>query len=134
MKKLIYLSASAALLLSIITSCKQVPTTQTINGIVYDASMNNITVISNQGDTINISTMDTNPQKVPGVLLNDSVKVTCSTENIDGVQVLKAAELTVTAHSPYYYIQGEPRMRIRIGLVRVAPRWRARRYCCMVCR
>ena len=50
--------------------------------------------------------MDTNPQKVPGVLLNDSVKVTCSTENIDGVQVLKAAELTVTAHSPYYYIQG----------------------------
>lgn len=106
MKKLIYLSASAALLLSIITSCKQVPTTQTINGIVYDASMNNITVISNQGDTINISTMDTNPQKVPGVLLNDSVKVTCSTENIDGVQVLKAAELTVTAHSPYYYIQG----------------------------
>ena len=106
MKKLIYLSASAALLLSIITSCKQVPTTQTINGIVYDASMNNITVISNQGDTINISTMDTNPQKVPGVLQNDSVKVTCSTENIDGVQVLKAAELTVTAHSPYYYIQG----------------------------
>ena len=106
MKKLIYLSASAALLLSVITSCKLVPTTQIINGIVYDASMNNITVISDQGDTVNISTMDANPQKVPGVLLNDSVKVTCSNENIDGNRVLKATELTVTVHSPYYYIQG----------------------------
>lgn len=106
MKKLIYLSASATLLLSVITSCKQVPTTQIINGIVYDASMNNITVISDQGDTVNISTMDANPQKVPGVLLNDSVKVTCSNENIDGNRVLKATELTVTVHSPYYYIQG----------------------------
>lgn len=106
MKKLIYLSASAALLLSVITSCKQVPTTQIIDGIVYDASMNNITVISDQGDTVNISTMDANPQKVPGVLLNDSVKVTCSNENIDGNRVLKATELTVTVHSPYYYIQG----------------------------
>lgn len=50
--------------------------------------------------------MDANPQKVPGVLLNDSVKVTCSNENIDGNRVLKATELTVTVHSPYYYIQG----------------------------
>lgn len=50
--------------------------------------------------------MDANPQKVPGVLLNDSVKVTCTNENINGVQILKATELTITAHSPYYYIQG----------------------------
>lgn len=106
MKKLIYLSVSAAFLLSAITACKQVPSTQIINGIVYDATMNNITVITDQGDTINISTMDTNPQKVPGVLLNDSVKVTCTNENINGIQFLKAEELTITVHSPYYYIQG----------------------------
>lgn len=106
MKKLIHLSVSAAFLLSAITACKQGPNSQIINGIVYDATMNNITVITDQGDTINISTMDANPQKVPGVLLNDSVKVTCTNENINGVQILKATELTITAHSPYYYIQG----------------------------
>lgn len=106
MKKLIYLSVSAAFLLSTITACKQRPNSQIINGIVYDATMNNITVITDQGDTINISTMDANPQKVPGVLLNDSVKVTCTNENINGVQFLKAEELTITVHSPYYYIQG----------------------------
>lgn len=106
MKKLIYLSVSAAFLLSAITACKQVPSSQIINGIVYDATMNNITVITDQEDTINISTMDANPQKVPGVLLNDSVKVTCTNENINGVQFLKAEELTITVHSPYYYIQG----------------------------
>lgn len=106
MKKIIYLSVSAAFLLSAITACKQVPSSQIINGIVYDATMNNITVITDQEDTINISTMDANPQKVPGVLLNDSVKVTCTNENINGVQFLKAEELTITVHSPYYYIQG----------------------------
>lgn len=106
MKKLVYLSASVAFLLAGIISCKQVPPTQIINGIVYDASMNNITVISDKGDTINISTMGANPQKVPGVLLNDSVRITCAHEDIDGVKILKATELTVTVHSPYYYIQG----------------------------
>lgn len=106
MKKLIHLSVSAAFLLSAITACNQVPNSQIINGIVYDATMNNITVITDQGDTVNISTMDANPQKVPGVLLNDSVKVTCTNENINGVQILKATELAITAQSPYYYIQG----------------------------
>ncbi|WP_455585061.1 lipocalin family protein [Bacteroides sp.] len=106
MNKLIYLPASVIFILISIISCKQAPATQIINGIVYDASMNNITVISNQGDTINISTMNSNPEKVPGVLLNDSVQVTCTDEKIDGVQILKATELTITVHSPYYYIQG----------------------------
>ena len=50
--------------------------------------------------------MDANPQKVPGVLLNDSVRVTCTYEDIAGVKILKADELTITVHSPYYYIQG----------------------------
>lgn len=106
MKKLVYLSASVAFLLAGIISCKQVPRTQIINGIVYDASMNNITVISDKGDTVNISTMGANPQKIPGVLLNDSVRIICAHEDIDGVKILKATELTITVHSPYYYIQG----------------------------
>lgn len=106
MKQLTYLSICSVLLLSGITSCKNVVVPQVISGIVYDATMNNIAVITNEGDTVNISTMNSNPQKVPGVLLQDSVKVICVNENINGNQVLKAEELTVTVHSPYYYIQG----------------------------
>lgn len=106
MKKFIYLSLCVTLFISGISSCKQTPSSRIIEGIVYDASMNNITIISDQGDTVNISTMNTNPSKVPGVLLNDSVKVTCVNENADGTEILKATSLIITAHSPYYYIQG----------------------------
>lgn len=107
MRKLVYLSVCSVLLLGSIASCKKAVGPQVISGIVYDASMNNITVITDQGDTVNISTMNTNPQKVPGVLLLDSVKVTCIDENIDGTKILKAEDLTITVHSPYFYIQGE---------------------------
>lgn len=107
MKQLAYLSICSVLLLSSIASCKKSTASQVISGIVYEASMNNITLITNQGDTVNISTMDADPQKVPGVLLLDSVKVTCIDENVDGNQVLKAEDLTITVHSPYFYIQGE---------------------------
>ena len=48
MKKLVYLSTSVVFLLAGIISCKQAPVTQIINGIVYDASMNNLTIISDQ--------------------------------------------------------------------------------------
>ena len=88
MKKLIYLFVLAFLVGSI-SSCKQV------NGIVYDATMNNITLITGKGDTINISTMDANPDKVPGVLLEDSVEVTCIKEKIEGGEILKATELVI---------------------------------------
>lgn len=74
MKKLIYLFVLAVLAGSI-SSCKQENRPQIVNGIVYDATMNNITLITGKGDTINISTMDANPDKVPGVLLEDSVEV-----------------------------------------------------------
>lgn len=107
MRKLVYLSVCSVLLLGSIASCKKTVEPQVISGIVYDASMNNITVITDQGDTVNISTMNTDPQKVPGVLLLDSVKVTCVDENVDGTQILKAEDLTITVHSPYFYIQGE---------------------------
>lgn len=50
MKKLVYLSTSVVFLLAGIISCKQAPATQIINGIVYDASMNNLTIISDQGE------------------------------------------------------------------------------------
>ncbi len=94
MKKLIYLFVLAVLAGSI-SSCKQENRPQIVNGIVYDATMNNITLITGKGDTINISTMDANPDKVSGVLLEDSVEVTCIKEKIEGGEILKATELVI---------------------------------------
>ena len=87
-------------------SCGGAAGPQTVTGVVVDASMNNIMVRTDAGDTVDISTMDTDPAKVPGVLIDDSVRVVCAGKDVDGVKVLTAQELTVTVHSPYYYIQG----------------------------
>lgn len=106
MKKTIFSPCLSALLLVALVSCKQTKAPQEVSGLVYDASMNNITLITDAGDTMNFSTMNADPAKVPGVLLDDSVRITYQKENMDGVEVLKAVALTVTTHSPYYYIQG----------------------------
>ncbi len=89
-----------------IVACKQAPVSKTVNGVVMDASMNNVTIITDSGDTLNISTMDADPAKVHGVLIDDSVKMTYQVEKLDGMKILQATELVVTVHSPYYYIQG----------------------------
>lgn len=105
MKKIICASAYFILLMSVISAC-QPDGPQTLSGTVYDASMNTITLITDKGDTVNISTMNANPKKVPGVLINDSVKIICENKDVDGTKVLTATELTILVHSPYYFIQG----------------------------
>lgn len=87
-------------------SCRQAGTSATVEGVVFDATMNNMALITGAGDTVNISTMDTDPDAVPGVLIGDSVRVVCRTEKTADAEILRAEELTVTARSPYYYIQG----------------------------
>lgn len=106
MKKIISATACLILILLFTLSCKKTTIPQTYTGVVYDATMNNITLITDKGDTVNISTMDTNPQKVPGVLINDSVQVTCDNKEVDGVKVLTAKDLSILVHSPYYFITG----------------------------
>lgn len=96
--------AASALALASCGSKPAVPTT--VDGVVLDASMNNITLVTTAGDTLNISTMNADPAKVPGVLIDDSVKLTYADTIVDGNKVIQAQALTVTAHSPYYYIQG----------------------------
>lgn len=97
-------AASAALALA---SCGRKPAApQTAEGIVCDATMNRITLITAAGDTLSVSTMDADPAKVQGVLVDDSVKVTYLPIDKEGGQVFQAQELTVTAHSPYFYIPG----------------------------
>ena len=46
-----------------------------ITGVVKDASMNNFMLITLQGDTLFISTMDQEPNDVAGVELGDTVRV-----------------------------------------------------------
>ncbi len=95
----------AALVVSAFTasflSCTQKPATQTLKGKVIDATMNNIMLLTEKGDTLNISTMDADPSKVPGVLLEDKVAITCVTKKVNGNDVLQAVELTVTEPGPY---------------------------------
>lgn len=97
MKKLFSISVFV-FFLGCISFCKQESALQVINGTVYDATMNNIMLITGKGDTINISTMDADINKVPGVLLNDSVEVTCAKEQIDGREILKAVKLVIFEH------------------------------------
>ncbi len=89
-----------------LSSCKNEPVRQTVKGYVVDATMNNVMIIADNGDTLNISTMDADPAKVHGVLLNDSVKITYVKEKVGESTIFKAEELVVTVHSPYFYIQG----------------------------
>ena len=89
MKRLTYLFV-CSLAIGSIVACKQESKFQIINGIVYDATMNNITLITGKGDNVNI-----NRDKVCGVLLEDSVEVVCIKEKMEGKEILKAAELTI---------------------------------------
>jgi hypothetical protein len=54
-----------------------VPTEEekTITGVVGDASMNNFMLITPQGDTLFISTMDQEPNDIAGFELGDTVRV-----------------------------------------------------------
>ncbi|WP_227472051.1 lipocalin family protein [Parabacteroides bouchesdurhonensis] len=106
MKKNILITISLVAVISGITACKHITESKVINGTVIDASMNNITLATSDGNTVNISTMNANPEKVPGVLLYDSVKVTCVNKDMEGIKILTATELSILRHSPYYYIQG----------------------------
>ncbi len=91
---------------AVLFSCNNEQEPQTVSGLVIDATMNNIMVLTNSGDTVNISTMDTDPAKVPGVLLSDSVQITYVKEKAGDVNILKAQELKITTHSPLFYIKG----------------------------
>lgn len=96
----------SSMLLSIILcagflSCNQKTAAQIVNGQVIDATMNNIMLLTEKGDTLNISTMAADPKKVPGVLLEDKVKITCISEKVNGNNILRAIELTVTEPGKY---------------------------------
>ncbi len=105
-RKSMYALVAVALTAGIYSCQPAVPAAESLTGYVADATMNNIMIITNSGDTLNISTMDADPAKVPGVMINDSVEIFYSKEKIGENEILKADSLTVTVHSPYFYIAG----------------------------
>ncbi|HJE87443.1 lipocalin family protein [Rikenella microfusus] len=108
MKKNLFFPAAATVTALALASCGSKPAApQTVEGAVLDASMNNITLVTTAGDTLNISTMNADPAKVPGVTVGDSVSVTCAETDADGVKVMQAQELTVKSGSSNRRIQGE---------------------------
>ena len=44
-------------------------------GIVSDATMNTVTIVTDKNDTLSFSTMDANKDEVNGLLLNDTLEV-----------------------------------------------------------
>lgn len=91
-----------AILATGLVSCSKKQGTKVFTGEVIDATMNNIMLLTEKGDTINISTMDADPQQVPGVLLNDKVEITCVTQQINGNSILQAVALTIVQPSGYH--------------------------------
>lgn len=107
MKKNIFSLSALAVTALTLASCGSKPTgPQTVDGLVLDATMNTITLLTESGDTLNISTLNSDRAKVPGVLIDDSVKLTYADTVVNGNKVMQAQALTVTVRSPYYYIQG----------------------------
>ena len=44
-------------------------------GIVCDASMNTVSIVTDKNDTLSFSTMDANKEQVDGLLLNDTLEI-----------------------------------------------------------
>ena len=67
-----------------------------ITGVVKDASMNNFMLITLQGDTLFISTMDQEPNDVAGFELGDTVRVNYIEEEEEpGLNTIPAAQKVI---------------------------------------
>lgn len=106
MKK-IWITLALCTVAALAISCDPAPKTRIIEGTVVDATMNNVMLVTAEGDTVNVSTMDADPALVQGVLLGEQVNAVCVTEKVGENEVLKAIELTVTQHVPAFYIAGK---------------------------
>lgn len=67
-----------------------------ITGVVKDASMNNFMLITLQGDTLFISTMDQEPNDVAGFELGDTVRVNYIEEEAEpGLNTIPTAQKVI---------------------------------------
>lgn len=101
MRRIYIISALAAVIC--LAGCKQ---NKAIQGTVVDATMNTICLATEAGDTVTVSTMDTDPDMVPGVLIGDVVKVSCETVHAENGDLSKAVKLDLVKPSNYRLISG----------------------------
>lgn len=77
-------------ILCLMGSCT--PKATSSKGIVYDATMNTVTIITDQNDTLSFSTMDANKEEVNSLLLNDTLEVYYTGKYTPGMEATKLVQ------------------------------------------
>jgi len=76
--------------LCFMASCS--PEVTSSKGIVCDASMNTVSIVTDKSDTLSFSTMDANKEEVNGLLLNDTLEVFYTGKYTPGMQASKLVQ------------------------------------------
>ena len=76
--------------LCFMASCS--PEVTSSKGIVCDASMNTVSIVTDKNDTLLFSTMDANKEEVNGLLLNDTLEVFYTGKYTPGMQASKLVQ------------------------------------------
>ena len=61
-------------------------------GIVCDASLNTVSIVTDKNDTLSFNTMDANKEQVDGLLLNDTLEVFYAGKYTPGMQASKLVQ------------------------------------------
>ena len=61
-------------------------------GIVCDATMNTVAIVTDKNDTLSFSTMNANKEEVDGLLLNDTLEVFYTGKYTPGMQASKLVQ------------------------------------------
>lgn len=83
------------MLLAVGTLCLMAGCSSKVNGskgIVCDATMNTVTIVTDKNDTLSFSTMDANKDEVNGLLLNDTLEVFYTGKYTPGMPATKLVQ------------------------------------------
>ncbi len=100
MKKVLAVLALAA---AFLTGCRQ-PAAPSVEGTVTDATIHSVTLSMQDGESVTLSTLGSDPMLVPGVLPGDAVRVWY--EVLSDGETLRAVQLDITAPSAYRLLPG----------------------------
>lgn len=84
----------------LLASCAITNKQHVARGVMFDATMNTATIVTQQGDTLSFSTMDANRSKVDGLLLGDTLELFYKGEYKQGMSATKMIQLP-NYKSPY---------------------------------
>lgn len=77
-------------ILCLMASCS--PQMKSSKGIVCEASMNTVSIVTDKNDTLSFSTMNANKEEVDGLLLNDTLEVFYTGKYTPGMQAAKLVQ------------------------------------------